>query len=233
MTDGAAGSLTIDRVRTAELVAEALRQQLLSGAFPLGAPMRDVELSARAGVSRTTMREALALLVREGLLTHALHRGVEVARIAASDVRDIYAARRVLERAGLESLLADPAPPLADLERSVTAMAEAANRRDMRGVIEADVAFHTALVAARGVRRLTDAETRALMELRLVLSLADRAYGDPAEQVRQHRQLLDRIRSRRPAAVALLDDHLTEAAELVAGVLEASEADRPGRTRPR
>src|SRR5690348_14425040 len=105
MNDVAVPPLTIDRVRTAERVAEALREQLLSGVFPLGAPMRDVELSAQAGVSRTTMREALALLAREGLLSHALHRGMEVARIAAGDVRDIYAARRVLERAGLEALI--------------------------------------------------------------------------------------------------------------------------------
>ena len=225
--------LTIDRVRTAERVAEALREQLLSGSFPLGAPMRDVDLSAQVGVSRTTMREALSLLAREGLLSHALHRGMEVARIAAGDVRDIYATRRVLERAGLLALLAAPIPPLADLERSLATMTEAAARRDMRGVIEADVAFHTAIVAAAGVRRLTDAETRALMELRLALSVTDRAYGDPEEQARQHHDLLDAMRARRPDAVGLLESHLTEAAELVAGILDETAIDRPGRSRPK
>jgi DNA-binding GntR family transcriptional regulator len=225
--------LTIDRVRTAERVAEALREQLLSGVFPLGAPMRDVELSAHAGVSRTTMREALALLAREGLLSHALHRGMEVARIAAGDVRDIYAARRVLERAGLEAMLAAPMPPLADLERSLATMTEAAARRDMRGVIEADVAFHTTIVAAAGVRRLTDAETHVLMELRLALSVTDRAYGDPAEQVQQHQDLLEAMRARRPDAPALLEAHLDEAAALVACVLAETATDRPGRSRPK
>ena len=90
MTDTAM-SLSIERLSTAERVADALREQLLSGAIAPGAPMRDVDLSARAGVSRTTVREALAALVREGLLTHSLHHGTEVARLAAADVRDIYA----------------------------------------------------------------------------------------------------------------------------------------------
>lgn len=233
MSDPSVRPLTIDRVRTAERVAEALRQQLLSGVFPLGAPMRDIELSAQVGVSRTTMREALALLAREGLLSHTLHRGMEVARIAAGDVRDIYAARQVLERAGIDALLAAPTPPLADLERSLAAMTEAAERRDMRGVIEADMAFHTAIVAARDVQRLTTAEVRALMELRLALSVTDRAYGDPAEQVRQHQDLLAAIRARQLAALALLDRHLVEAADLVAAVLDESGTERPGRSRPR
>ena len=52
--------LAIECLSTAEWVAEALREQLLSGLFAPGTPMRDLELSARAVVSRTTMREALA-----------------------------------------------------------------------------------------------------------------------------------------------------------------------------
>jgi len=108
-------SLSIERLSTAERVADALREHLLSGAIAPGTPMRDVDLSVRAGVSRTTLREALAVLAREGLLTHSLHRGMEVARLAAADVRDIYAARRVIEQAAAESLIATPAASLEEL----------------------------------------------------------------------------------------------------------------------
>src|SRR5581483_6073789 len=143
----------------------------------------------------------------------------------------IYATRRVLERAGAEALLAAATPPVADLERRLTAMQAAASRRDMRGVIEADAAFHTAIVAVCGARRLTNAESGALRELRLALSVTDRAYGEPAEQAEQHQALLDAFRNRDPDALALLDRHLAEAADLVAGVLDATGIDRPGRSR--
>jgi DNA-binding GntR family transcriptional regulator len=51
--------LSIERLSTAERVAGALREQLFSGAIAPGMPMRDGDLSARAGVSRTTLREGL------------------------------------------------------------------------------------------------------------------------------------------------------------------------------
>lgn len=215
--------LAIERLSTAERVADALREQLLSGAIAPGTPMRDTELSGRAGVSRTTVREALSLLAREGLLTHSLHRGMEVARLAAADVRDVYAARRLIERAGAEALLTAPDADLSGLERAVQAMAEATAWRDQRRVVEADAAFHTAIGDALGVRRLRAALVGALMELRLVLSVTDRAAGDPEDQLRQHRELLALFRDRRPEAVAALDAHLVEAEALVCAAIEGRE----------
>ena len=216
-------SLSIERLSTAERVADALREQLLSGAIAPGTPMRDIDLSARAGVSRTTVREALAVLAREGLLTHSLHRGVEVARLASADVRDIYAARRVIERAAVESLLAAPGGRLEELERAMHDMTEATARRDRRRVVEADVAFHTALVATLGIRRLRTAISGALMELRLVLSVTDRANDDLDDQLRQHRELLELLRERSPEAVTALEEHLLHSVEMVCAAVEATD----------
>jgi DNA-binding GntR family transcriptional regulator len=218
-----AGGLAIERLSTAERVADALREELLSGALTPGTSMRDIELSARAGVSRTTMREALALLAREGLLTHALHRGMEVARLAPGDVRDIYATRRVLECAGAELLVSTPAAHLEALERAVRAMTEAVNARDRRRVVAADAAFHTAIVAALGVRRLTAAIGGALTELRLVLSVTDRAGDDLDDLAGQHRQLFAMFQERDPRAVSALDDHLRRAEAMVCAALAASD----------
>lgn len=213
-------SVAIERLSTAERVADALREQLLSGAIAPGTPIRDTELSASAGVSRTTVREALAQLAREGLLTHALHRGMEVARLAPADVRDIYATRRMIERAGAEALLAASSAGLADLEQAAQVMSEAALQRDRRRFVEADAAFHTAIGDALGVHRLRNALVGALMELRLVLSVTDRAYDDLDDQLQQHRQLLMLFRERRREAISALEQHLLASQELVSGALE-------------
>ena len=221
-------SLSIERVSTAERVADALRQRLLSGDIAPGTPMRDVELSARAGVSRTTVREALSVLAREGLLTHSLHRGMEVARLAPADVHDIYAMRRVVELAGAEALIAGSPAVLAGLERALQAMSEATALRDRRGVVAADVTFHTAIAAGLGIRRLQTALEGALMELRLVLSVTDRAYDDLDDQLRRHRYLLDLFWKRSRAAVMALEEHLLHAEELVCTALEAADDQNHG-----
>ena len=59
-------------------------------------------------------------------MVHSLHRGVEVARITPDDVRDIYAARRVFEIAGLEVLLRRRPVDVTWLEAAIERMGEAA-----------------------------------------------------------------------------------------------------------
>jgi DNA-binding GntR family transcriptional regulator len=216
--------LAIERLTTAERVADALREELLSGAMLPGSPMRDGELSARAGVSRTTMREALALLAREGLLVHSLHRGMEVARLATADVRDIYATRHVIERAGAEAMLTGCPAAQDELVRSVTAMAEATSRHDRRRVVEADTRFHTAIAGASGSQRLQTAAAGALLELRLVLSVTDRATGDLDDQLHQHRTLLRLFQRQDLAAVDALEEHLRIAEAMVCAAIEAVAA---------
>jgi DNA-binding GntR family transcriptional regulator len=86
--------LPIRRATAATTMAETLREELLSGAYPPGTPLSEADLVERSGISFATAREALAELARDGLVVHSLHRGVEVARTTPDEVRDIYAARR-------------------------------------------------------------------------------------------------------------------------------------------
>src|SRR3954466_12838602 len=142
-------TLRVARASTSAMLADLLRDELLSGALPPGAPLRDTELAERANVSRGTAREALAELAREGLVVQTLHRGVRVASPTEADVADVFGARRVLEGAGLEVLLASKA--LGPLEAAVDRLAAA---RNVPEGVEADAAFHLAIVAATGVERL-------------------------------------------------------------------------------
>jgi DNA-binding GntR family transcriptional regulator len=102
-------------------------------------------------------------------------------------------------------------------------LATAPPRRDRRKVVEADVAFHTAIAAALGNRRLLAAVAGALSELRLVLSVTDRADGDLKAQLRQHRALLERFRIGDLQIVAALDAHLHDAEIMVRVAVEAAE----------
>jgi DNA-binding transcriptional regulator YhcF (GntR family) len=103
MFDGLA-SLEIKKASTAEQVAEALRAMILSGQVAQGRPLREVALAERIGVSRNTMREAIRILAREGLVAHELHKGAVVTTLAERDVEDIFRVRRALELAAVHAL---------------------------------------------------------------------------------------------------------------------------------
>jgi len=201
--------LPIRRSTAASTLAEAVREELLSGLFAPGTPLREAEVVARTGAAPGTVREALAELARDGLVVHSLHRGVEVARITPEDLRDVYAARRVYEAAGLEALLARRPVDVSWLQAACERMGEAAVAGDGRAVVEADIAFHLAIVAAAGSRRLTRAAQGALTDLRLVLSVADRATDDLPALVADHQHLTDVFATgTASASLAALVDHL-------------------------
>jgi DNA-binding GntR family transcriptional regulator len=209
--------LPIRRASAATTIAETLRDELLSGAYVLGTPLSEADLVERIGVSFGTAREALAELARDGLVVHSLHRGVEVARITPDEVSDIYKARRVFEFAGLQTLVRRRPVDVSWLEAATERMGEAAIAGDGRALVEADLAFHLAIVAAAGSRRLTRAAQAALAELRLVLSVADRAGADLPALVADHQYLVEVFRGGHlREAVSALEEHLSRA-EVLAG----------------
>src|SRR5438132_11143518 len=97
------GTLHLEHASTVDRVVEELRRALFDGELESGTPLREVALAASLGVSRPTVREALTLLVAEGLATREPHRGVSVATPEASSVRDVCRSRLVLEGAGIRA----------------------------------------------------------------------------------------------------------------------------------
>src|SRR6266567_7515964 len=74
-------TLQLRRESTAEQVASALRELILSARFMPGTHLREGPLADQLGVSRNTVREAMQILVSEGLVTREIHRGAYVARL--------------------------------------------------------------------------------------------------------------------------------------------------------
>jgi DNA-binding GntR family transcriptional regulator len=215
--------LPIRRVTAASTVAEELRDALLSGVFSPGTPLPEADVAEQLDADPLLVHEALAELERDGLVVHSLHRGLEVARITTDELRDIYAARRVYEIAGLQAMLRRRPVDVSWLTAATERMGEAAVADDGRAVVEADMAFHLAIVAAAGSRRLTRAAQGALRELRLVLSVADRLAADMPALVADHQYLVEVIRAGhlREATSALVD-HLERGAVLAGTAVSAA-----------
>jgi DNA-binding GntR family transcriptional regulator len=212
--------LPIRRVSAATSIAASLRDELLSGLFAPGTPLTPGELAERTGSHPATVRAALSELERDGLVVHSLSRGLEVAPLTRDELHDIYAARRVYETAGLEAMLQRRPVDVSWLNAAIERMGVASIAGDERALVEADIAFHLAIVAAAGSRRLTRSAQGALMDLRLVLSVADRATDDTPALVAEHQRLAEvfgggSVRE----SVAALEDHLAHGEILAASAL--------------
>ena len=146
----------IDRQPLRDGVFHRLRDSIVNGTFAPGEQLRDGELAAWLGVSRTPVREALLRLAEAGLVVAQPGRSTTVSSLdmrAVRDARDVVAAmHEVAVREAVPSLTE------ADLETM-----RAANSRfrsaiedgDMDAALRADDELHAVPVAVAANRALT------------------------------------------------------------------------------
>lgn len=200
----------LERPSTAETLARELRRQILSGVVRPGTRLREVEIAEAFGVSRQSLRAALAELVHEGLLRRAPHRGVWVPALTAEDLKDVYDLRGVLESEAAHRLAR--APDRATLLRGELERLATLDEDATWGVVqEAHLAFHRALVDAVGSPRLSRAYGLLWSEASLGLVAAQDHPGSArGGQVDSHRALLDAIVAGPPeVAGRAAREHLT------------------------
>lgn len=207
------GTVDVARTSTVDQVARGLRDAILDGRLAPGTALRETSLAERLGVGRGTVREALRMLVSDGLVRHHPHRGAAVARLEGADVLDVFAARRVVEVAAAERAVGAAPHERSGLDDAVDHMRSRIEAGDVAGFVDAHAAFHRALVATLGSPRLARFFDTLQAELRLSFAVLDRLTGGVDDSVASHRALLSAIESGDPdtARRAILD-HLEHGA---------------------
>jgi len=141
-------TLRIEDVPTVRaIVAQKLREAIMSGTFKPGQRLVERELCEMTGVSRPSIREALRLLEADGMVNTVPHRGPVVSTISLEEARQLYDARAVLEGfAGREcARLRDPAV-VRRMGDALTRLKAAFAKADMIAVLEAKTDFYAALI---------------------------------------------------------------------------------------
>jgi len=142
-------------------VIRRLEEDIIFGRFAPGSRLVEDTLMTRYSASRHFVRQALFQLERQGIVLREKNIGATVRFYSAEEVRQIYEVREMLTRQAA-LMIALPAPAsliaqLSELQRQYCARADA---QDLRGIHEANDAFHVALFSACGnpylVRSLQD-----------------------------------------------------------------------------
>jgi DNA-binding GntR family transcriptional regulator len=172
-------------------IAEVLRAAILDGTLKPGSQLREAHLASDLGVSRAPLREALSLLVDEGLVDKIPYRGAFVAEVSARAVVEIASLRRRLEPYAIQ--LARPkitGSARAAIERTIDDMADGADRDDLSATVFAHMRFHRAIYELSGHRLLLDLWCGWEAQLQLFFSADHRAFADLHDIAADHRRLL-------------------------------------------
>lgn len=105
---------TIARVTLADRVFEQIVEAIVQGRIAPGETINEVNLSARLGVSRAPLREAIFRLEAKGLIQRAPHLGARVVDLQARDLEGLFLIREGLE--GIAARLAAVAISADDLQ---------------------------------------------------------------------------------------------------------------------
>ncbi|PPS90844.1 putative HTH-type transcriptional regulator [Streptomyces sp. MH60] len=218
---------------THQRVVHELGRRIVAGVWEPGAPLPvEDALAAEIGVSRGVLREAVKSLVAKGMLhvrprtgtrvlppEHWNHLDRDVLRWkqagdATALLRDTGELRRIVEPEAAR-LAADRAGPddVRVLYDSLAAMEAAAAAPGRSGYVEADIAFHRALLDA-GRNRLLGSLGRAVeIALEHSFLISTQTPGAVEASLPGHRAVVRAIEARDPVAAAHAVLALIEAAE--------------------
>ncbi|MGD9942797.1 MAG: GntR family transcriptional regulator [Burkholderiaceae bacterium] len=219
----AASAGAIERRLLTEEIVERLIAEIVAGQWAPGERVTEQSLSARFGVSRTPLREALKVVAAEGLLALTPNRGAVITEPTLDDVREKLLVLGALEALAVEQVCRHAsADEIAELGQLHERAAAAHRRRSIAQYFELNDAFHRRIIElSRNATLLSvyDALSMHIKRARLI--------GRFREQLREassgdHQAVLDAI-ARRDAAAGkrAMEGHMTA----IIGALEQGSID--------
>jgi DNA-binding GntR family transcriptional regulator len=144
------------------LVVTAIRGLIEAGVYLPGQALRQEELAAHIGVSRVPVREALQLLLAEGILRHTPNSGFTVARLTVSELQQVYVMRRHVETRVLKAIQPEQVTPeLLDQLRAVNEeMRQHCADRDVTQFQRLNHDFHATMFRIPGLEVFEDQISR-------------------------------------------------------------------------
>ncbi|HSI81843.1 MAG TPA: GntR family transcriptional regulator [Solirubrobacterales bacterium] len=194
-----------------EALAATIRDRIFSGDIPPGARLPELELAEQYGLARPTVREALQLLVHQGVVRRRPNHSATVPELTPEAVADIFFVRIPLELHAVRTLVGrgTDVPAAREAVKRLQALPADAHWSE---VVDADFAFHQALLAAVGSPRLSRLHASLEGEIRLCIAQLRPAWHTPGALAEEHRQVLEDILAGSvEAAEARMREHLEKA----------------------
>jgi DNA-binding GntR family transcriptional regulator len=208
---------SLDRTTLRERALVALRTAITSGQYRPGDHLGEVELAGRLGISRGTVREALRHLQQEGLVTPGQRGMLRVNELSPNEIRGLYAVRAAIEGLAVATIIDSPGRSSAVTTLRAALSRMASSHADLAERVEADLGFHLLLCQLADNPMLVDTWRYLEGRIRVAIMSHDAEQLPTIMAGDRHSPIVDAIEAGDvPAAVAVVRDHMTTAAELYA-----------------
>lgn len=174
----------------ADEVYKTLLDAISDGSLAPGARITQEEIAEQLNVSRSPVLQALRLLKKDGLVQDAPGRGLVVADMDADWIGNLYQVRGALD--SLAARLA--AERKCDIGMEVIAAGrKAARGKDVKAMIDADIAFHNAIYRASGNPLIVESTQLHWVHLRRVMGAVLQSAGQRESIWDEHEAIVKAI----------------------------------------
>jgi DNA-binding GntR family transcriptional regulator len=196
-----------------------LRGMILAGELPSDTPLQEKIFAERLGVSRTPVREAVARLISEGLVTRNGGGVPTVSRISVSEIMEILHVRRLLEceTARQAASVNFPPEPYLALRAQLTQSLKG-ERPSGPDYAQFDEELHILIARTAGSTLLTELVKGLKLKTRIFEKGAIPERFEPG--CHEHIEIIDAILARSPdRAEAAMRSHIDNARSAILGHL--------------
>lgn len=202
-----------------EQIERTLSSRIVAGEFAPGTVLTVPTLATEFGVSATPVREAMLNLARRGFLSPIRNRGFRVTEVSEEELRELGEVRMMLEAPPMRRIAGTlSGEVVAELEALAERIVSAGREGRFEDYLEADTAFHLALLERAGNRHLVQLVRELRQQTRLVglvnLSESDALVASSLEHAELVRLL---VAGDGEGAEALMRRHIGHVAGLWSG----------------
>lgn len=205
---------------TKERAYNEIKNVILSGYIASDEIFTEVKLAELLNTSRTPVREALAELIKEGLITTIPRKGMTVRKVTESEIEQIFLLRASIETKVIQKLAETIKPEqLSRLKEICKAQEKAMQANDDIAFIQLDQDFHIALT--RFVRyELIEQVLLNLHNLSQLIGLrAIKKSNRMREVLEEHLHIISSIERNDPEqSAAAMTVHLDKTKESLTGL---------------
>ena len=186
----------LERNILAKQVVREIRRQIFSGVLKSGERVVESEIAAAMGISRGPVREALAELVKEGLIIIYPRQGTYVKNFTLKDIEEIYTLRAMLEGYAV-SLALDRLreQDLNSLRNILDRISEMAEKKDVIEVAELNMQFHQKILDLSDHKLVCATWHSLLAQQRMLSAMTTEFYISLIDIRRTHEILLETLMS--------------------------------------